>query len=60
MKHVYPNNVYEIRETHLDKLDSFGFKYMGQQNLFRNFATFDFESISSQEETFRDAETEHG
>ena len=54
VKNVYPKNVYQIRETLFDKLDSFGIKYTSEQKLFKNLAIFDFESICVQEETFRD------
>ena len=54
VKNVYPKNLYQIRETLFDKLDSFGIKYTSKQNLFRNITIFVFESICVQEETFRD------
>ena len=57
VKNVYPRNVYQIRETLLDKLNSFGIKYTSEQKLFQNLALFDFESICVQEETFRDTIT---
>ena len=56
-KSVYPKNVYQIRETLFDKLDSFGIKYTSEQKLFKNLAIFDFESICVQGETFRDTNT---
>ena len=57
VEHVYPRNVYQIRESLFDKLDSFGIKYASEQKLFKNIATFDFESNCVQEETFRDTIT---
>ena len=54
VKNVYPRKVYQIPETLFDKLDSFGIKYTSEQNLFKNLAIFDFESICVQDETFRD------
>ena len=57
VKNVYPKNVYQIRETLLDKLASFGIKYTSEQKLFKNLAIFDSESICVQEETFRDTIT---
>ena len=57
VKNVYPRNVYQIRETVFDKLDSFGIKYTSEQKLFKNLAKFDIESICVQEETFRDTNT---
>ena len=32
VKNVYPRNVYQIRGTLFDKLDSFGIKYTSEQN----------------------------
>ena len=57
MKNVYPRNVYEIRQTLFDKLDSFGINYTSEQKLLKNFAMLDFESLCVQEETFRDTIT---
>ena len=57
MKNVYPRNVYQIRETLFDKVDSFDIKYTSEQNFFKNLAIFDVESICVQEETFRDTNT---
>ena len=51
VKNVYPRNVYQIRETLFDKLDSFGINYTSEQKLFKNLAIFDFESIFVKEET---------
>ena len=53
VKNVYPRNVYQIRESLIDKLESFGIKYTSQQKLFKNLAMFDFESICVQEEAFQ-------
>ena len=44
-ENVYLSNVYEIRETLSDKLDSFGIKYTSEQIFFENLAIFDFKSI---------------
>ena len=52
VKHIYPKNVYQIRETLFDKLDSFGIKYTDDQKLFTMLAVFDFESICIPEEKF--------
>ena len=57
VRNVYPRNIYPIRETLFDKLDSFGIKYTSQQKLFRNLAIFDFESICVQEESFKHTKT---
>ena len=45
VKHIYPKNVYEQRETLLEKLDAFNISYRSEQKLFKNLALFDFESI---------------
>ena len=57
VKNVYPSNVYQIRETLFENLDSFGIKYTSKQKLFKCLAIFDFESIWVREETFRDTKT---
>ena len=57
VKNVYPRNVYQIRETLLDKLDSFGINYTSEQKLFKSLAIFDFESVCVQKEAFRDTIT---
>ena len=57
VKNVYPRNIYQIRETLFDKLDSFGINYTSEQKLFKNSAVFDFESIYVQEESFTDTIT---
>ena len=57
VKNIYPRNVYQIRETLFDKLDSFGINYTSEQKLFQNLAIFNFESFCVQEETFRDTIT---
>ena len=57
MKHIYPKNVYQFRETILDKLDSFDIQYSDDQTLFGNLAVFDFESICIPEEKFKNTET---
>ena len=36
VKNVYPRNVYQIRETLFDKLESFGIYYTSDQKLFKN------------------------
>ena len=47
VKIVYPRNVYQIRETLFDKLDSSGFNYTSERKFLKNLAIFDFESICS-------------
>ena len=57
VKHIYPKNVYQLRETLFDKLDSFAIQYTEDQKLFTNLAVFDFESICVPEEKFKNTET---
>ena len=57
VKHVYPKNVYQLRETLFDKLDSLDIQYTDDQKLFTNLAVFDFESICIPEEIFENTET---
>ena len=57
VKHIYPKNVYQLRETLFDKLDSFDIQYTDDQKLFKNLAVFDFESICIPEEKFKNTET---
>ena len=42
VKHVYPENSYQIQETLLDKLNSFGIEHTNEQALCKNLAVFDF------------------
>ena len=57
VKHIYPKNVYQLRETLVDKLDSFDIQYTDDQKLFTNLAVFDFESICIPEEKIKNTET---
>ena len=57
VKHIYPKNVYQLRETLFEKLDSFNIPYREDQKLFKNLAVFDFESICVKEETYKETET---
>ena len=57
VKHIYPKNVYQLRETLFDKLDSSDIQYIDDQKLFNNLAVFDFESICIPEEKFKNTET---
>ena len=51
VKHIYPKNVFQPRETLFEKLDSFNTPYREDQKLLKNLAFFDFESICVKEET---------
>ena len=57
VKHNYPKNVYQLRETLFEKLDSFNIPYKKDQKLVKNLAVFDFESICVKEETYKETET---
>ena len=57
VKHLYPKNVYHLRETLFEKLDSFNFPYREDQKLFKNLAVFDFESLCVKEETYKETES---
>ena len=56
VKHVFPKNVYQLRETLFDKLDSFNIPHSDDQKLFKNISIFDFESICVQADKFRDTD----
>ena len=57
VKHIYPKNLYQLRETLFDKLDSFGIQYTDDQKLFTTLAVFDFESICIPEGKLKNNET---
>ena len=57
VKHIYPKNVYQLRERLFDKLDSFDIQCTDHQKLFNNLTVFDFESICIPEEKFKSTET---
>ena len=57
VKHIYPNNVYQLRETLFDKLDSFDIQYTDDQTLFTNLVVIDFESICIPEKKLINTET---
>ena len=57
VKHIYPKNVHQLRETLFDKLDSFNIQYTDDQKLSNNLAVFDFESICIPEEKFKNTKT---
>ena len=57
VKHIYPKNVYQLRETFFDKLNSFDIQYADDEKLFNNLAVFDFGSICIPEKKFKNTET---
>ena len=56
VKHIYPTNVYQLRDTLFEKLDSFDIQYTYDQKLFNNLAVFDLASICIPEEKFKNTE----
>ena len=54
VKHIYPKNVYQLRETLFDSFDN---HYTDDQRLFTNLAVFDFETICIPEEKIKNTET---
>ena len=57
VKHIYPKNVYELRETLFDKLGAFNIPYSNEQKLSKNLAMFDFESICVKDNSYKQTET---
>ena len=57
VKHIYPQNVYQLRETLFDKLESFGIQYTDDQKLFDIIDVFDVESICIPDEKFKNTGT---
>ena len=57
VKHIYPKNCYELRETLFEKLDAFNIPDGSEQKLFKNLAIFDFESTCVKEESYKQTET---
>ena len=57
VQHIYPKSVYTLREILFDKLVGFGISYNDDQKLFKNLATFDFESICVPPEQLKDTNT---
>ena len=57
VKHIYPKNVYELRETLFEKLDAFKIPYKNEQKLFKNLAIFDSESICVKEDSYKQTDT---
>ena len=58
VKHIYPvKNVYQLRGTFFEKLNSHIIAYRVDQMLFKNLAVFEFESICVKERTYKETET---
>ena len=56
-KNIYPKSFYTLRETLFEKLDGFNIEYTKEQNLFKNVAIFDSDSICVPSEDFKPTET---
>ena len=56
VKRIYPKNVYQLRETLFEKLDSFNIPERTRSCL-KTWPFFDFESICVKEETYKETET---
>ena len=57
VKHIYPKNVYELRETLFEKLEEFSLPVSEDNKLFNNLAFFDFESICVPTEELKEKQT---
>ena len=57
VKHVFPRNVYQLREARFDNLNSFNIPYSDDQKLFKEVAIFVFESVCLQKDKFRHTDT---
>ena len=57
VKHIYPKNVYQLRETLFEMLDFFKIPYREDQKLFKKLAIFNFESFCVTQETYKGTET---
>ena len=57
VKHIYPQNAYELRETLFEKLDVFKISYRNEQKLFKNLEIFDSESVCVKEDSYKQTET---
>ena len=57
VKHIYPKNVYELREILFEKLEGFSLPVSQDNKLFNNLAIFDFESICVPTEELKETQT---
>ena len=57
MKHIYPKNVHELRETLFEKLEGFNLPVSEDNELFNNPAIFDFKSICVPTEELKETQT---
>ena len=59
VKHIYPKNVNELRETLFEKLEGFNLPVSDDKKLFKNLAIFDFESICVPTEELKETQTNY-
>ena len=57
VKHIYPNNIYELCETLFEKLEEFILLVSEDNKLFNNLALFDFQSICVPREELKETQT---
>ena len=57
VQHIYQRNVYEPTKTVFEKLHAINIPYRNEQELFKNLAKFDFESICVKEDSYKQTET---
>ena len=57
MRHIYPKNVYEVRETLFEKLEEFSLPVSEENKLFNNLVIFDFESVCLPTEVLKETPT---
>ena len=57
VKHIYPKNVYELRETLFEKLEGLNLPVSEDNKRFNNLAIFDFESICVPKEELKETQT---
>ena len=57
IRHIHPENVYELRKTSFQYLDALNIPYRDEPEVLKRLAIFDFESICSIEDFCRETET---
>ena len=57
MKHIYPKNVYELRETFFERLEGINRAISEDNKLFNNRAIINFESICAPTEELKQTQT---
>ena len=57
VKHIYPEKIYELRETLFENLEGFSLPVSEDNKLFNNLAIFDFESICVPTEELKETQT---